>query len=110
MNIKHKTPIMGEAATMSGHRPMAEAEKRPERARRRRTEPGGYIASAAVADAMFDQLEHLTSHSVRGCPGDCADCARLAQVKNLLLLPFLSEIPEWIHRGIDKVERSSIGN
>jgi hypothetical protein len=37
---------------------------------------------------MFDQLEYLAAHAVEGCPSGCADCARLIQVKNLLL-PFL---------------------
>ena len=78
---------------MKGHRRIAEAETRPTRAGHPRTEPGGhYIASARMADVMFEQLEYLAAHSVRGCPRRCADCARLAQVRNLLLLPFVSDI------------------
>jgi len=76
---------------MSGHRRIAEAGKRPTRAGNSRTEPGHYIASPPVADVMLDQLKYLAAHAVRGCPCGCADCARLAQVKNLLLLPFLSD-------------------
>jgi hypothetical protein len=49
-----------------------------------------YFAPAPVADVMFDQLEYLAAHDVGGCRRGCADCARLKQVKNLLLMPFLS--------------------
>jgi hypothetical protein len=76
---------------MSIHRTIAEAGKRPTRASHPRTEPARNIASAPVADVMFDQLRYLATHNAQGCPGDCADCARLAQVKNSLLQPFLSE-------------------
>ena len=48
------------------------------------------IAPAPAADVMFDQLEYLAGHAVRTCPMGCAECARLTQVKDLLLLPFLS--------------------
>ena len=78
---------------MSARRRNAEAGKRPARARNPRTEPGERdIASAAVADVMFDQLQYLAAHRGPGCPRGCADCARLAQIKTLLLVPFLSDI------------------
>ena len=78
---------------MSGRRRIAEAGKRPTRTRNPRTEPGERdIASAAVADVMFDQLQYLAAHRVSACPRGCADCARLAQIKTLLLMPFRSDI------------------
>jgi|GEM_PF-1806564 hypothetical protein len=71
---------------------MKASGKRPTRASRPRTEPGvRYIASPPAADVLLDQLQYLAAHSVRGCPCGCADCARLARVTDLLLLPFLSE-------------------
>ena len=80
---------------MSGRRRIAEAVKQPTRTKNPRMEPAPRdIASAAVADVMFDQLKYLAAHRVPGCPRGCADCARLAQVKTLLLLPFLSDIPQ----------------
>jgi hypothetical protein len=79
---------------MSSLRRIGEAGKRPTRASHSRTEPGRHIASPPVADVMLDQLQWLAAHAVRGCPCGCADCARLAQVKDLLLLPFLSEGPQ----------------
>jgi hypothetical protein len=83
----------GPAASMSRRRRIAEALKRPTRTRNPRTETAARdIASAAVADVMFDQLQYLSAHRVSGCPRGCADCARLAQVKTLLLQPFLSDI------------------
>jgi hypothetical protein len=70
----------------------AASGKRPARASHPRTEPGvRYIASPPAAAVMLDQLRYLAAHSVRGCPCGCADCARLARVTDLLLLPFLSE-------------------
>lgn len=76
---------------MSGHRRIAQAAKGPSPASQPGTDPGvRYIASAPLADVMFDQLEYLAAHAVRSCPFGCADCARLTQVKDLLLLPFLS--------------------
>jgi hypothetical protein len=79
---------------MSIHRKNAEAGKRRTRAGHPPTEPACHIASARVADVMFDQLQYLATHSVQGCPVDCPDCARLLQVKVALLLPFLSDIPQ----------------
>jgi hypothetical protein len=77
---------------VSGHRRVAEAGKRPTRASHSRTEPGGrLIAPAPVVEVMRDQLQYLAAHGVRGCPCGCADCARLAQVRNLLLVPFVSD-------------------
>ena len=75
---------------MSGRIRSARAGKRPSSVSQPCKEPGRSIAPAAVADVMFDQLEYLASHAVGSCPGDCVDCARLLQVKNWLLLPFLS--------------------
>ena len=80
---------------MKSNRRNAQAGKRTTRA----SQPGKgtagcQIASAPEADVMFDQLQYLAAHVVGSCPRGCADCARLLQVKNLLLLPFLSEIPQ----------------
>jgi hypothetical protein len=75
---------------MSAHRRIAEAGKRPIPASQPATEPVRFIASAPEADVMVDQLKYLAAHAVGSCPPGCADCARLLQVKNLLLLPFLS--------------------
>jgi hypothetical protein len=49
-----------------------------------------YLSAAAITDVLFDQLEYLIAHSGEACQPDCADCARLEQVSNLLLLPFRS--------------------
>ena len=49
-----------------------------------------YVASAAVVDVLFDQLEYLVAHSGRDCPSDCIECGRLERVKHWLLLPFRS--------------------
>ena len=79
-------------ATMSGHRRIPEAANGPSPAGQPGTTAPGvrFMAPAPVVDAMFDQLEYLATHAVRSCPPGCADCARLTQVKDLLLLPFLS--------------------
>jgi len=79
---------------MSNHRKIVEAGKRPTRASHPRKEPANNIAPAPVADVMFDQLRYLADHNTQGCPGDCVDCARLAQVTNALLQPFLSDGPQ----------------
>jgi len=47
-----------------------------------------YVASAAVVDVLFDQLEYLVAHSGRDCPSDCTECSRLERVQHWLLLPF----------------------
>jgi len=47
-----------------------------------------YVASAAVADVLFDQLEYLVAHGSRDCPAGCIECGRLERVKHWLLLPF----------------------
>jgi hypothetical protein len=47
-----------------------------------------YAGDASVADVMFDQLGYLLAHAAQPCPPECADCARLGQVRNWLLLPF----------------------
>jgi hypothetical protein len=76
---------------MSGHRRIAEAVKGSSPATQPGAQPGVcYVAPAPVADVMFDQLEYLAAHAVQSCRRGCEDCARLAQVRNLLLLPFLS--------------------
>ena len=80
---------------MSGHRRIPEAANGPSPAGQSGAEPVvRHIAPASVADVMFDQLDYLASHAVRSCPLGCADCARLTQVKDLLLLPFLSSRPQ----------------
>ena len=76
---------------MSGHRRIPEAANGASPVGQPGPKPGvRHTAPAPVADAMFDQLEYLVAHAVRSCPLGCADCARLTQVKDLLLLPFLS--------------------
>ena len=44
--------------------------------------------AAPMVDVLFDQLEYLVSHARQGCLSGCPDCARLEQVKKLLLIPF----------------------
>jgi hypothetical protein len=51
-------------------------------------QPACYVASAAIADVLFDQLEYLIAHGGRDCPSDCIECGRLEHVKHWLLLPF----------------------
>ena len=43
---------------------------------------------AALLDVMMEQIEYLAGHAVEACPSECADCARLDQVKVWLLAPF----------------------
>jgi len=47
-----------------------------------------YVASATVADVLFEQLEYLVAHGGRDCPSDCLECGRLERVQHWLLLPF----------------------
>ena len=51
-----------------------------------------YIEPASLVDVMFDQLAWLLEHANASCPPECPHCARLEQVKNLLLLPF--QVPD----------------
>ena len=44
-----------------------------------------YVASAGVADVLFDQLEYLVAQRGRDCPSDCVECSRLERVKHWLL-------------------------
>ena len=75
---------------MSGHRRIRKTANGPSPAGPPGTERGvRCIAPAPVVDAMIDQLKYLAAHAVGSCPPGCADCARLTQVKDLLLLPFL---------------------
>jgi hypothetical protein len=53
-----------------------------------RTPQSCYVASAPVADVLFDQLQYLVAHSGRDCPPECLECGRLERVKHWLLLPF----------------------
>jgi hypothetical protein len=53
-----------------------------------RTPQSCYVASAPVADVLFDQLQYLVTHSGRDCPPECLECGRLERVKHWLLLPF----------------------
>jgi hypothetical protein len=43
---------------------------------------------AAVLDVMVEQIEYLAAHAAGTCNTECADCARLEQVKHWLLAPF----------------------
>ncbi len=47
-----------------------------------------YVEPAPLADVMLEQMEYLLAHAARPCPPACVDCARLAEVRRLLLLPF----------------------
>jgi hypothetical protein len=47
-----------------------------------------HIAPAPLADVMFDQLDWLLGHVSPACGPECEDCARLEQVKKILLKPF----------------------
>ena len=47
-----------------------------------------YIEPASLVDVMFDQLAWLLEHASASCAPECPHCARLEQVKNLLLVPF----------------------
>lgn len=51
-----------------------------------------YVASAAVADVLFDQLDYLVAHGGRDCPSDGIECGRLERVKHWLLLPFSNSV------------------
>jgi len=48
-----------------------------------------YVEAASDIDVMFDQIEYLLDHQGPACGPECADCARLWQVKSALLSPFL---------------------
>jgi hypothetical protein len=50
---------------------------------------GCYIDPAPVLDIMIEQLQFLAAHATENCGPECVDCARIAQVRNWLLLPFL---------------------
>jgi hypothetical protein len=47
-----------------------------------------YIEPASLVEVMFDQLAWLLEHTSASCSPECAHCARLENVKNLLLVPF----------------------
>ena len=51
-----------------------------------------YIEPAAEADVLFEQLESLLDHVNPACTATCPECARLAEVKRLLMTPFHSPI------------------
>ena len=46
------------------------------------------VEPAPLVDVMFDQMEYLLSHGSRHCPPACEDCARLVEVRKVLLRPF----------------------
>jgi len=46
------------------------------------------IEQPQLADVLFDQLDYLISHGGQVCRPGCPDCARLEQIKKLLLVPF----------------------
>ncbi len=50
---------------------------------------GPYIEPAPINAVMFEQLEFLLSHESGHCAPQCAECARLSRVQELLLRPFL---------------------
>jgi hypothetical protein len=47
-----------------------------------------YVAPAPAADVMHDQLDYLIRHASQSCLARCADCRRLAEVRQSLLRPF----------------------
>ncbi len=47
-----------------------------------------YVDRPPLIDVMIEQIEYLLTHSREGCPTECTDCARLANVEKWLLLPF----------------------
>jgi hypothetical protein len=47
-----------------------------------------YVAPAPAADVMHDQLDYLIRHASPSCLARCADCRRLAEVRQTLLRPF----------------------
>ncbi len=49
---------------------------------------GCYIDPAPVLDIMIEQLRFLAEHFTEACDPDCPECARIAQVRHWLLLPF----------------------
>jgi hypothetical protein len=50
---------------------------------------GCYLDPAPMLEIMLEQLHFLVEHASEHCPPECPDCARVAQVRNWLLLPFL---------------------
>jgi len=49
---------------------------------------GCYIDPPPVLDIMLEQLHFLVQHDTDNCEPSCADCARVAEVRKLLLQPF----------------------
>jgi hypothetical protein len=47
-----------------------------------------YAPPAPLLDILVEQIEYLAAHVSHACPPDCAECIRLSQVTNWLLLPF----------------------
>ena len=50
--------------------------------------PAEFVQPAPLGDILREQLDYLISHATQACPPGCADCARLQQAKNWLLIPF----------------------
>jgi hypothetical protein len=46
-----------------------------------------YLVTPALSDVLNEQMEYLLGHAEHHAAG-CADCARLAQVVQLLMQPF----------------------
>ena len=58
----------------------------------RRRSPGVRdVAPAPLVEVMLEQLKYLIAHAAGNCPPGCEDCARFAQVKEILLQPFQSQ-------------------
>jgi len=47
-----------------------------------------YVEPTPVSEVLIEQLGYLLSHGRASCSPDCAECARLTQVRALLLSPF----------------------
>jgi hypothetical protein len=60
-----------------------------------------YVASAAVVEVLFDQLEYLVAHGGRDYPSDCLECGWLERVStgcyclSVLRLPPLNSGEAW---------------
>ena len=56
------------------------------------TESAFSVASASIAEVLFDQLNYLVDHTHENSDEStgCPDCARLEAVRDVLLRPFVT--------------------
>lgn len=59
-----------------------------------------YLREGKIVDIVGEQFNFLLDH-VGNCVGDCLECKRLAEVKAILLRPFITArfSPEAFNRG-----------